>query len=259
MAKDEQQKAPAQSTPQTHPVVNVPRDKDGNPINTPQTAAFSGTANASLALGGPNAEQARTAHEVPIPRPELRQGADPRSEAQRLIEDEVAKQVKEATDKLRKEFADKARKGESLGEMNFDAPEGIAGQPGAELLLRACNRYGINPDPAAGELANWHYYPAFGGVPEHVKFVTFGGLKLSEPIEADRGDSEARLRQWLGAYRRDASGALIPTTLPVNQFLPSEAVTGYPRNAARARGRVEDTAGKVEVTRAVIQSHGRVA
>lgn len=237
----------------------IPRDADGNPINTPQTAAGAGAVDPDAALGGPNADQARrtNSRDSLLPLPD-RNPADTRSEAERQHAEAEAKLRKEIEASVRREFADKQRSGASLGPLSFDVPKHPDFQddkgnqkPGLDLLMTACNRYGINPDPRAVplELLNWKHYAAGNGVPEHVVLVTAGGLKISEPIEADKGETEARLRQALGAFRRTSLGELLPIPLPSAPVLPSEAVTGYPR--ARV-GQVQ-----ASIANAIVQSHGR--
>jgi hypothetical protein len=103
-----------------------------------------------------------------------------------------------------------------------------------DLLLEACDLFGVNPDPDVRpvELLSWRYYPADRrtDTPAKVVIVTAGGQKLGiwedpdVPLEAD---TEETLRNIFGAFDVDpVTKAKVPGQLPPDLTLPRTAVTG---------------------------------
>lgn len=123
-----------------------------------------------------------------------------------------------------------------------------------DLLLDACERYGINPvqDQRPVELSAWKYRPANAveQVPASVTLVTAGGLKIvhyeDDAYPADP-ETEERLRNVFGAWRKDKDGTRVALPLPTDMTLPQGAVTGlamtddhvYRRGYLREGGKTE--------------------
>lgn len=130
-----------------------------------------------------------------------------------------------------------------ITEDNYEAslramlPASDADRPGALLFAEACVVYGINPadDCLPQEIlgapgARFVFYPgnprALTPVPDRVKFVTAGGVKVVHPIDAD---FEEILRRWHRAFHQDPkTQEVIADPLPPDLALPREAVTGVP-------------------------------
>jgi hypothetical protein len=132
--------------------------------------------------------------------------------------------------------------------------DGRNGQREVNLLLDACERYGVNPEVDARpvELLSWRYYAAdpTERTPAAVVIVTAGGQKLKhwdDPSYPMDPDTEERLRNIFGAWKKDKDGTRIPTQLPGELTLPESAVTGlvqsddhqYKRGYLREGGKVE--------------------
>lgn len=103
-----------------------------------------------------------------------------------------------------------------------------------DLLLEACDIYGINPEVFARprELAAWRYYAGDrrDGRPDAVVLVTQGGVKIkhfadrTHPVDPE---TEERLRNLFGAWKIDPVTKLqVPGPMPDDLTLPAEAVTG---------------------------------
>lgn len=126
-----------------------------------------------------------------------------------------------------------------------------------ELLLDACEAFGVNPiveaDP--GELLSWNYYPGdrMGRFPASVVIVTYGGVKLkwfadrNHPMDPTTEEILARLFK---AFKTDAkTQAVERTALPADLALPIAAITGkagterhvYRRGYLREGGKTEAT------------------
>jgi len=112
-----------------------------------------------------------------------------------------------------------------------------------ELLLEACERFGVDPtvERIPSELASWNYYRGDrrSGVPASVVIVTAGGVKLRHYSDPDYvapnctdaamdQDTEETLARLFGAYRKDAQKNLVRVPLPEDLALPGPAVTGFP-------------------------------
>lgn len=102
-----------------------------------------------------------------------------------------------------------------------------------DLLMDACERFGVNPevDARPQELAAWRFYPGdrLEGRPDAVVIVTHGGVKLkhfADPNHPMDPDTEDKLRAIFKAFTINAMKEVIPTALPVSLVLPSAAVTG---------------------------------
>ena len=67
-------------------------------------------------------------------------------------------------------------------ERTWEIPAEFEGQQGAVLLVRACEKFGVNPDRMIHrqELASWKFYPsdAIEERPAAVRFVTKGGIRI---------------------------------------------------------------------------------
>lgn len=116
--------------------------------------------------------------------------------------------------------------------------------PGAkELLLEACERFGVDPtvERQPSELGSWNFYKGDRrlGVPASVVLVTAGGVKLRHYADPDYvapnctepamdQDTEDTLARLFGAYRKDAQKNLVRMPLPEDLALPGPAVTGFP-------------------------------
>lgn len=155
------------------------------------------------------------------------------------------------------------------------------GEGAVELLLEACDRYGINPDQRlpkfnprrhalsinsdTRELAAWAFYAGENDtdVPDSVVLVTEGGFKLRYARPVDLGDreldvafigdqTETQLRQALNAYQVDPkTRQRIPAALPEDLALPFEALKGFsPKDGAQMyrRGYLRE-GGKTEAER----------
>lgn len=114
-----------------------------------------------------------------------------------------------------------------------DTPTGTALPAALEAL---CQRFGINPDPDAGELAGSRILDATREAPETVIAVTAGGVKLTAyGAEADRFDegTEVRLRQIFRCFRVDPkTKETIATPLPTDLTLPAPLRTGQATSTA---------------------------
>ena len=118
---------------------------------------------------------------------------------------------------------------------------GIKSDEAINLLLDACEVYGINPDPETRpkELLQWRYYPADRREdrPARVVIVTAGGQKV-DLFEGDADpmmtiDSEEVLRGIFNAYKIDPVSKLrVNSDLPEDLTLPRIAVTGVPEGVA---------------------------
>lgn len=102
-----------------------------------------------------------------------------------------------------------------------------------DLLMDACERFGVNPEADARprELASWRFYPGdrLEGRPAAVVIVTQGGLKLkhwADPNQPMDQDTEDKLRTIFRAFTISPTKEVIPTALPSSLVLPVEAVTG---------------------------------
>lgn len=103
-----------------------------------------------------------------------------------------------------------------------------------DILLDACDRYGVNPEKTARprELAAWRYYPGepLDGIPDSIVLVTQGGLKIkhfSDPTYPMDPETEERLRNLFRAFKVDpVTKQPMAAPLPDELTLPAEAVTG---------------------------------
>ncbi len=104
-----------------------------------------------------------------------------------------------------------------------------------ELLLEACEKYGINPtnEQRPAELKAWNFLPGdrLADRPDAVVLVTHGGVKLKHYADPDYpmdGDTEDTLARWFGAFATDAKTREVSRVpLPNDMALPLSAVTGY--------------------------------
>lgn len=132
----------------------------------------------------------------------------------------------------------------------FPIPPALAGQPGVDLLMDACEVFGINPDPTLPpydpkrhgaakaqflELVGWKYYPALPGepLPNRVVLVTAGGQKLTwfdDPDYPLDPATELALRNLFHAWTIDPTTKdQVPLPLPADLTLPRQAVDGRPK------------------------------
>jgi hypothetical protein len=148
------------------------------------------------------------------------------------------------------ELTDQGQPRESVMEATaeeYQVPEDFANKPGARLLMKICNLFGIDPnprlpvfvsgkhDPARGrfrELLSWRHYPGdpMAGVPESVTLVTSGGLKLNVNSEGEYDEAtEVQLRNAFRAFRTNPkTNEVEPLPLPNDMTLPATAVLGIP-------------------------------
>lgn len=128
-------------------------------------------------------------------------------------------------------------------------------KPGAALFAEACVAYGIDPTPGktpievlhAHKSDRWRFQSGdpIEGVPDHVVFVTGGGIKVVHP----RGDYpagldfERRLRRIFRTQLRDGSEAALPDNLTIPRTLvngivpkngPHLPAVGFLRRRAQA-------------------------
>jgi hypothetical protein len=132
-----------------------------------------------------------------------------------------------------------------------------------ELLLDACDRFGVDPTEESNprELINWKYYheDVRNRVPASVVLVTAGGVKVRHYADPDYlapgctelamdQDTEEILARIFGAFTKDPQTKEIRrTALPKDLALPPQAVTGlsqakdhqYRRGYLREGGKVE--------------------
>lgn len=110
------------------------------------------------------------------------------------------------------------------------APASAEGSPLPDQLEALCRRFGINPDPDAGELAAFRLIDATRDQPATVVVVTAGGLKINAAGEAaDQfdADTEQRLRPIFRCYRTDPkTKETIVLPLPDDLTLPAPLRTG---------------------------------
>lgn len=115
-------------------------------------------------------------------------------------------------------------------------PASTEGSPLPEQLEALCRRFGINPDPEAGEILAFRLTDATRDQPATVVVVTAGGLKLTATGEAaDRFDegTEQRLRQVFRCYRTDPkTKETIVLPLPEDLTLPAPLRTGISGSTA---------------------------
>lgn len=118
--------------------------------------------------------------------------------------------------------------------------QGNKSDDAVNLLLDACEVYGINPDPELRpkEILSWRFYHADRREdrPARVVIVTGGGQKVdlfegdADPIMSI--DSEEVLRNVFNAYKIDPVTKLrINSDLPEDLTLPRVAVTGIAEGA----------------------------
>ena len=113
----------------------------------------------------------------------------------------------------------------------WPVPREFEERTGAPLLMRACERFGVNPDREVHpqELENWRFIPAdpIEQRPASVRFVTSGGVRIrfyeDDTIDAD---TEERLRVEFHAFRIDEKKQRINFPLPPDLPLPRPLVTG---------------------------------
>lgn len=127
----------------------------------------------------------------------------------------------------------------------FPMPVEYASRPGADLMLEACNLFGVNPDPkatvvhkipgqrplAAPELLSWRFVPSDGAEPDAVVIVTAGGTKLKlfrDPDYPMDPATEETLRRLLHAFTVTKDG-IVDLPLPESLTLPKGAVDGVVR------------------------------
>jgi hypothetical protein len=134
---------------------------------------------------------------------------------------------------------------------------GVSSRDALDLLLDACELYGVNPEQfhVPTELMSWSYQPAnrVERTPASVTLVTAGGQKLrhyADPSFPMEPETEERLRNIFGAWRKDKDGTRIPAQLPDDLTLPETAVTGIPVSTDHVyqRGYVRE-GGKAEAAR----------
>jgi len=135
----------------------------------------------------------------------------------------------------------------------FTLPDAIRVQEGSDLLLDACNVFGVNPDPSlpiyAGrgrgpfrELMAWKFYPgdSRAGIPDAVVFVTVGGTKVRYTADPDfpmDPDTETRLRNVFHAWKTDPkTNEIIALPLPTDLTLPRSAVSSVVETAHQYKG-----------------------
>jgi hypothetical protein len=110
------------------------------------------------------------------------------------------------------------------------------GTPLPAQLEALCRRFGINPDPDAGELASFRLVEATREQPATVIVVTAGGLKITATgPDADQFDegTEQRLRQIFRCYRTDPkTKETVVLPLPEDLTLPAPLRTGVSGSAA---------------------------
>jgi hypothetical protein len=121
--------------------------------------------------------------------------------------------------------------------MGWPVPREFEARTGAPLLMRACERFGVNPDREVHpqELEAWRFIPAdpIEQRPASVRFVTSGGIRIRF-YEDDTIDAatEERLRVEFHAYRIDEKKQRISLPLPSNLTLPRPLVTGISESTA---------------------------
>lgn len=131
---------------------------------------------------------------------------------------------------------------------------GNRGRTALDLLLDACELYGVNPeqDQRPVELLSWRYRDGDPReqLPASVTLVTAGGLKIvhyADPAYPVDPETTERLRNVFGAWRKDKDGTRVPLPLPTDLTLPEGAVTGlaktedhvYRRGYLREGGKAE--------------------
>lgn len=129
---------------------------------------------------------------------------------------------------------------------SYRMPPEFEGKPGAELLLKVCDLFGVDPNPklptfVAGkhvptantkfrELLNWRFYPGDpdAGMPDKVTIVTAGGRKLTVDSNGEfDSDTETILRHAFRAFKMNPkTNEPEPMALPGDLTLPVEAVLG---------------------------------
>lgn len=142
-------------------------------------------------------------------------------------------------------------------------------EPLPKLLVKACEIFGVNPDPdalvkypnpspgvrapkAEPELLNYKMYPgsAETGEPDAVCIVTAAGVKLKyfadDSVDQATDDT---LRRIFRAFKTGPDGAILAQPLPSDWTLPSNAVRGVPGGDHQyARGYLKE-GGKTEADR----------
>lgn len=119
----------------------------------------------------------------------------------------------------------------------FAMPERYAGEPGAEILIGACEMFGLNPDPdiAVREILGWKHYPETPTRPESIRLVSGGGRALrvwADPDKAFDDETMFQLREIFGAWGMDREKKRVPLPLPDDLTLTYEAATGHPASDA---------------------------
>lgn len=135
---------------------------------------------------------------------------------------------------------------------------GRADKAAIELLMRACELFGIDPhqDARPKELAEWKFYAGnrLDGIPDAIVLVTMGGVKIKWYADEDYPidqETEERLAQKLNAFRVDGgTKGLVRVPLPDDLTLPRAAVTGLTdAQDHRYKGGYLRSGGKTESTR----------
>lgn len=134
-----------------------------------------------------------------------------------------------------------------------------------DLLLEACDLFGINPDPETRpiEMLSWRYYAGDRrtDTPAKVVVVTAGGQKLSiweDPDVPLEPETEETLRNIFNAWRVDPVTKLkVPAEMPNDLTLPRAAVTGLSDSQAHVyRGGYLRGGGKREAAKRDAERRG---